>query len=77
MCDPPDTTPRPPGPFPAGCLCKLTAFQSTSYTPPPAVNFLPGFRCSVYMLIEKLKQYRKFYIIPLALPVKSLSVWPL
>lgn len=63
--------------FPAGCLCQLRALQSACYTPPPAVNFLPVLHCSVYMIIEKLKQYRKYYIIPLALPVKSPSVWAL
>lgn len=72
----------PPFPrlFPAGCLCKLSALQRTSYTaphppPPPAVNFLPVLHGSAYMLTEKLKPYRKYYIIPLALPVKSPSVW--
>lgn len=62
---------------PAGGLCKLLALQNTSSTPPPAVNFLPVLHYSVYMLSEKLNQYRKYYIIPLALPVKSPSAWAL
>lgn len=74
MCMPSSILPRL---FPAGYLCKLRALQRTSYPPPPAVNFLPVLHCSVYILIEKLKQYRKYYIIPLALPVKSPSVWGL
>ena len=80
MCDPPDTTlPQPvfQGRFQPDAYVSLQLSRALPIRPPPAVNFLPGLRCRVYMLIEKLKQYRKFYIIPLALPVKSPSVWPL
>jgi hypothetical protein len=38
--------------------------------PPPTVNFLPGLPCCVWMLIEKLKQLRKYYLISMALAVK-------
>lgn len=50
-----------------GCL---RACRANMHAPPPTVNFLPGLPCRVCMLIEKLKQHRKYYLIPMALAVK-------